>query len=71
MPRGLVAIPFLCRRLYWLAKDYNVRACSESLGVSSSLTAGLEAKLTIGAPCISRIVKKCGHSRVLKYPIAI
>ena len=50
MPRGLVAIPFLCRRLYQLARDYNGRACFDSLAVSSSLTADLEAKLTIGAP---------------------
>ena len=33
IPR-LVAIPFLCRCLYRLARDYNVRACSESLVVS-------------------------------------
>ena len=47
-----VAIPFLpgFAGAYRLARDYNVRACSESLPVPSCLTAGLEAKLTIGAP---------------------
>ena len=62
MPRGLVAIPFLCRGLYRLSRDYNVRACSDSLAVSSSLTAGLEAKLTIGAPhlVLSRNVDTVG-----------
>ena len=66
MPRGLVAIPFICRRLYRLARDYNVRACSDSLAVSSSSTAGLEAKLTIEVPhlVLSRNVDTVGRLNI-------
>ena len=66
MTRGFVAIPFLCRRLYRLVRDYNVRACSNSLAVPSSSTAGLEAKLTIGAPhlMLSRNVDTVGRLNI-------